>query len=112
MHEPNLSEIQKEYHGSMHSYVIGFTASFILTLLSFGLVYFRFMSRRALVITLVSLALVQALFQLRYFLKLGFEDHPKWESFVFGFMVLVLLVIALGSLWIMYDLDNRLMSNM
>jgi cytochrome o ubiquinol oxidase operon protein cyoD len=50
--------------------------------------------------------------QLRFFLHLGQEAKPRWETMIFYFMVLVLLIIALGSLWIMHDLEERVMSNM
>ena len=108
-HEPNLNEIQKEYHGNFRSYIIGFTGSVLLTLVSFGLVISKMVTGRALACSIVGLALVQAVVQLHYFLKLGKEDKPRWETLVFYFMLLVLIVIAIGSLWIMFDLDNRLM---
>ena len=108
----SLKEIQKEYHGTFKSYILGFFISLFLTLIAFGLVITKVISGRGLVITLVALALVQAIVQLRFFLKLGHEDKPKWETLVFFFMVLILLIIVIGSLWIMFDLDKRLMSNM
>lgn len=112
MHEPNLKQIQKEYHGSLKSYVIGFTASLLLTLAAFGLVITKTLTGRQLIYTVVGLGLVQAIFQLRYFLKLGHEDPPRWETLTFCFMVVVLLVIAIGSIWVMNDLNDRLMMEM
>lgn len=111
-HEPNLHEIQKEYHGTLKSYFIGFTASVVLSVIAFGLVITKALSKQSLIYTISALALIQAAFQLRYFLKLGHEDHPKWETLLFWFMFLVLLVIVGCTLWIMYDLDNRMMSDM
>ena len=61
---------------------------------------------------LVSLAFVQAIAQLLFFLHVGQEAHPRWETLIFCFMVLVLLIIAIGSLWIMHDLNDRVMSDM
>ena len=110
--DPSLKEIHKEYHGTFKSYMVGFVASLLLTVASFGLVITKLLSGHFLIYAIVGLALVQAVFQLLYFLKLGSEDKPRWETVVFYFMVLVLLVIAIGSLWIMNDLDNRLMSDM
>jgi cytochrome o ubiquinol oxidase operon protein cyoD len=111
-HEPNLTEIQKGYHGSLTSYFIGFTGSVILTMISFSLVILRNFSNRTIVISIAVLALVQAAVQLRYFLKLGYEAKPRWETATFGFMFLVLVVIVICSLWIMGDLDDRLMSDL
>lgn len=102
----------KGWHGSTKSYLIGFFASLILTLIAFGLVYFHVLDTKHLVWTIVTLALVQAIIQLRFFLHLGQEDSPKWETWTFYFMVLVLLILVLGSLWIMHDLDDRVMGGM
>lgn len=107
-HEPSLSQIQKEWHGTATSYVIGFTASLILTSLSFLLVAKGMISGYAL----IALALLQAAIQLRFFLHLGQEAKPRWETLIFYFMLLLLVIVAAGTLWIMDDLNNRMMMNM
>lgn len=107
--ELSLYEIKKEWHGSLKAYVIGFFASLLLTIISFLLVISRALSGRLLAGVLVALALVQAVVQLLFFLHVGQEPKPRWETLVFYFMILVLLIVALGSLWIMYDLNDRLM---
>lgn len=108
MSDLSLKEIQKEWHGSIKSYAIGFTASLLLTLLSFSAVFMGW----ADVKLLIGLALLQAVFQLRYFLHLGEEAHPKWETGLFFLMVLILLIVAVGTLWIMDDLNARMMMTM
>ena len=105
-----LAEIQKEWHGSLKAYVIGFTASILLTGASFFLVMGHVLAGPGLVYALVGLALIQATVQLLFFLHVGQEAKPKWELAVFYFMLLVLLIIAIGSLWIMSDLNDRVMS--
>lgn len=105
----NFTEIKKEWHGTFKGYVIGFIASLILTTLSFLLVITQVFSNQILIYTIVALALIQAIFQLLFFLHLGKEDKPKWESMIFYFMILILVIIVVGSLWIMRDLDERLM---
>lgn len=108
----SLSETKKEYHGSLKGYIIGFILSLVFTLISFSLVFYEVLPRHTLFYTLPFLALIQAGIQLVFFLHLGKEEKPKWESLVFYFMVLVILIIVLGSLWIMYDLDHRTMQFM
>lgn len=105
----SLKETFKEWHGSIRSYLIGFIASILLTAASFSLVITKYLSESALIYTIIGLALIQAIIQLRFFLHVGKEAKPQWETVVFYFMVLILLIIAIGSLWIMYDLDNRVM---
>lgn len=111
-HELSLKEIRKEWHGSLKGYLIGFIACIVLTSISFYLVYSKIISGLNLIYTIVGLALVQAAFQMLFFLHLGQEDKPRWETVVFFFMFSVLLIISIGSLWIMYDLNDRVMSNM
>ncbi len=110
--EPSLKEIKKEWHGSLKAYAIGFMASIVLTSASFLLVIAGWLSGQILVYTLIGLAAVQALFQLLFFLHVGQEAKPRWETLVFYFMVLVLFIVVAGSLWIMHDLNDRVMSNM
>lgn len=107
-----LNEIQKEWHGSLKAYIIGFIGSILLTVASFLLVLTKTLSGKALVYTIVTLALIQAIIQLLFFLHVGQEEKPQWETVVFCFMVLVLFIVAGGSLWIMSDLDDRVMSDM
>ena len=108
----SLSETKKEYHGTFKGYIIGFCLSLLFTLISFSLVVYEVLPRHTLLYTLPLLALIQAGIQLYFFLHLGKEEKPQWESLIFYFMVLVLLIIVLGSLWIMYDLDVRTMQFM
>jgi cytochrome o ubiquinol oxidase subunit IV len=112
MHEDSLSGIQKKWHGNYKGYLIGFILSMVLTAISFSLTMTLGLTGYALTLTLVALALVQAIVQLFYFLHLGQEAHPKWETLIFCFMVMILLIIAAGSLWIMYDLNERVMPEM
>lgn len=110
--ELSLNETQKEWHGSLKAYIIGFVASLFLTILSFSIVITQLFTGPFLVYTLIFLALLQAIVQLLFLLHLGQEAKPRWETLIFCFMVLVLLIIAIGSLWVMNDLNDRVMSDM
>ena len=108
--ELSLKEIKKEWHGTLKSYVIGFITSILLTAASFYVVSTRFLSGQFLIYTIIAMALIQAIVQLLFFLHVGQEAKPRWETLVFYFMVMVLIIISIGSLWIMYDLNDRVMS--
>lgn len=110
--ELSLKEIQKEWHGTLKAYVIGFISSILLTAISFSLVITKLLSGHLLVYTIIGLALIQAMIQLLFFLHVGQEAKPRWETIAFGFMTMVLLIIMIGSLWIMNDLDDRMMTDM
>jgi len=49
---------------------------------------------------------------LHFFLHVGEEAKPRWEIISFYFMVVVLFIVVLGTLWIMFDLNTRVMSGM
>jgi len=110
--ELSLKQIQKAWHGTLKAYVTGFILSALLTAVSFYLVAEKILEVRALMYTIAGLALVQAVVQLVFFLHLGQEATPRWESVVFYFMVVVLTIIAAGSLWVMNDLNERMMPSM
>lgn len=105
----SLKETQKEWHGSIKAYLWGFILSFLLTSLSFFLVYVKAFSSLPLTYTIIILAVIQAAVQIIFFLHIGQEPKPKWESIALCFTLMVLLILVVGSLWIMHDLDNRVM---
>ncbi len=107
--EPSLKEIQKEWHGSLKAYLIGFFSCLLLTATSFYLVYAQLLSPHLLFYTLIGLALVQAMIQLLFFLHVGQEAKPRWETISFCCMTICLLIIVIGSLWVMNDLKKRVM---
>lgn len=112
MHELDLNEIKKEWHGTLKAYLIGFFFSLILTGISFYIALFSGIEKPLAIYLLVGLALIQAVAQLLFFLHLGQEASPQWETFIFCFMFLTLIIVVLGSLWIMHDLNVRTMPEM
>lgn len=113
MHEEyTLEEIKKEYHGTLTAYLMGLFGSLILTLTSFYLVWTSALAKTTLIWTVIGLAIIQAAIQLVFFMHLGKEEKPRWETISFFFMLACVIIIVLGSLWIMYDLNNRVMSGM
>lgn len=96
-------------HGSLKSYVIGFVLSIILTMLSYFSVVEEWFLGWYLILAIAFFAVTQALIQLFLFLHLASESKPRWNLMTFLFMVLIVGVIVLGSLWIMYNLDYRMM---
>ena len=110
--ELKLEETQKEWHGNLKSYLIGFFLCLLLTAFSFLLVHFKFLSGHSLVYALIALGLLQAIVQMLCFLHVGQEEKPRWETISLSFMVLCTLILVIGSLWVMNDLDERTMPNM
>lgn len=88
---------------------LGFTLSLILTVAAYRIVTHYHLSNHVLILTVFGICLVQALLQLIFFLHLGLEEKPRWNSITFLFMVLVIIVVVGGSLWIMENLSYNLM---
>ena len=110
-HEIRVVDTQHEVgQGSLLSYSTGFIASIILTLAAYQLVVNNVLAGWALILTILGLATVQLVVQLFFFLHLGREAKPRWNFLVFGVMVIIVVIIAGGSLWIMKNLNYRTMT--
>lgn len=110
--ERSLQEIQKDWPQTLKLYVIGFTGSLFLTAVSFSITAIKLFPNRLLIPVLILLALIQAFVQLIFFMHMGKEAKPRWMLNIFYFMILVLAIVILGSLWIISDLNHRVMPTM
>lgn len=97
-------------HLSYAAYVAGFVGSIVLTLTAYFAVTTQAFTSTATLYVIGFLAIVQFVVQLFCFLHLGQEDRPRWRLAVFGFMVLVVVILVFGSIWIMNNLDYHMMS--
>lgn len=111
--EDNLESRQvvskNKYHGSLTTYTVGFTLSIFLTLISYVLVVQHVFSYVLLVGLIITLALVQFVIQMVYFLNVGKESRPRLKLFVLIFMSIIVLILVVGSLWIMNNLNYRML---
>jgi cytochrome o ubiquinol oxidase operon protein cyoD len=100
--------------GNTASYVAGFVLSLLLTLTAYWLVlqhknsHQPLFSHRFLIITIVVLAITQLFVQLVFFLHLDSESKPRWNLLVASFAAIVVLILVLGSLWIMNNLNYHM----
>jgi cytochrome o ubiquinol oxidase operon protein cyoD len=91
-------------------YTVGFVLSLILTIAAYLLVT-NGGGSGWLYAGLALLAIVQMVVQLIFFLHLGDETGPRFKLFSFVCMASALIIVVLGSLWIMNNLDYN-MTNM
>jgi cytochrome o ubiquinol oxidase subunit IV len=108
MSKHEVAAAKHEAEGSVRTYVMGFAFSIYLTLTAYLLVTHRAFSKSTLVACITGLALLQFIIQLKYFLHLGAGEKPRWKVMVFYFMIVVVLIIVLGSLWIMTHLNYHM----
>lgn len=110
--EQNGENIKIAHSDSMTKLLFGFFLSLLLTLGAYFIVAESALKDWKLDIAVLSLALAQTWVQLRFFLHFGDETKPKWNLLSFLFMVGVVFIIVLGTLWIMYNLNERMMPEM
>jgi cytochrome o ubiquinol oxidase operon protein cyoD len=81
-----------------------------LTLIAFYLVGNHSFSSTGLKLVVLLLAVIQLFVQTVFFLHLGKESKPRWNLIVFGFAVMVVFIVVVGSLWIMNNLGYHMAS--
>ncbi len=89
------------------SYIVGFVLSLATTLLAYFFVVNHVWPKETLIYIVMGIAVVQLVVQLVFFLHLGRGN--RWKLLTFWFAVLVVLVVVVGSLWIMNNLDYNMM---
>jgi cytochrome o ubiquinol oxidase operon protein cyoD len=93
---------------AMATYVVGFVLSVGLTLLAFWLVSSGQVTTFTGLWAIFGLALIQFCVQVLCFLHLGSDRKPRFKLMAFMFMLLVVLILAGGSLWIMDNLNYHM----
>lgn len=91
------------------SYVIGFVLSIATTLIAFFAVQYKLWPTGQLIAIIVALAVVQLFVQLLFFLHLSREKGTRWRLITILFAVLVVIIVVVGSLWIMHNLNYNMM---
>ncbi|MEI8338651.1 MAG: cytochrome o ubiquinol oxidase subunit IV [bacterium] len=109
MKKPIVTNDYDSSIGSLKNYITGFLLALILTLLAYFLVTQKIYTSYNQIIAIISgLAIVQLFVQLIFFLHLGRESKPRWNVTVFVFAALVVVIIVVGSIWIMNNLNYNM----
>lgn len=96
-------------HGSVKSYMIGFIVSIILTAIPFWMVMEHVASHSTTMAVIVICAVVQVVVHLIYFLHLDSKSEGGWNMVATVFAALIILIVVIGSLWIMWNLNYNMM---
>ena len=102
---------------TLKSYIIGFVLSLALTLTAAALVWIHVssghtvLSHAFLYPTLLVLAVVQLFVQLIFFMHLATDSGPRWRLGVFISTAGIILIIVIGSIWIMNHLNYNMMAS-
>ncbi len=95
--------------GSLKSYLTGFVLSLILTAIPFALVISGTLSSSATLLGIFAAGIVQVLVHLHYFLHLDTSSAARWNVLAMVFTLLILCLFVGGTLWIMHNLNYRMM---
>jgi cytochrome o ubiquinol oxidase operon protein cyoD len=95
---------------SRRDYLIGFALSVLLTALAFWLVMTRTAgSKSAIALGVATLAVVQIIVHMVYFLHMNARLEGGWSLLALLFTLLLVVITLSGSLWIMYHLNINMM---
>lgn len=100
-------------HGSLKSYAIGFVLSVILTAIPFWLVMGKVFDNSSTAATvLLGFAIVQIVVHMVYFLHMNTKSEGGWNMLALIFTAVLVLIVLVGSIWVMYHLNHNMMPGM
>lgn len=89
------------------SYVVGFILSILTTLAAYLIVVHHIWPMATLVYIILGIAVVQLVVQLVFFLHIG--RGSQWKFITFIFAILTVLIVVVGTIWIMNNLNYNMM---
>ncbi len=102
---------------TLTSYIIGFALSVVLTLVAAWIVWAYVGSGHAaftpdiIIGILIALAIAQLFVQLVFFMHLADESGPRWKLGALVSAVGIILIVVVGSIWIMNHLNYNMMAS-
>lgn len=102
MSEPSLAPL-------IIKYVLGLASALLLSTMAYLAVVQQWLESSVMTMAvLLLLAALQLLIQLICFLHLGVHGRSRSRTFTIGFTLVMMMVIVVGSLWVMHNLDYRM----
>ncbi len=99
---------QTEFRPMVVRYVIGFFIALLLSVMSYIIVTTGTLNAMTTMAIILAFAVVQLIAQLIFFLHLDIKGRSTTRTATFAFTIAMMLVIVIGSLWIMRNLDYRM----
>lgn len=99
---------KQHYAHEAQQYYIGFAGAAALTILAYASVKLAWFSPTVTAAFVLALAVLQLIVQVYYFLHLKGEEKPRWRNWTFVYSLVMMLVVVIGSLWVMYNLNYRM----
>ena len=102
-HNAQAHSTNGSHGGSLKSYIIGFLLSIVLTIIPVVIIMNGLMSKTAATITIITIAALQFIVQLVFFMHIRDEEGPKFNMLTLIFGILIMLLIVVGSIWVMMN---------
>ncbi len=96
-------------HGTWHGYLIGYVSAALLTTAAFILSANDWMTPASIIAAVSVLAVAQMLVHLIFFLHINTAPEQRTNILAFSATMLIILVVVVGSLWIMSHLRHNMM---
>ncbi len=96
---------ERSHKLKLSAYVFGFAMSLYLTLTAYWLTVQDMFQPTTFMVAILTLAVLQFSIQVIFFLHIGEESKPRWNLTTLAFMLLVVGILVIGSLWIMDNLS-------
>jgi cytochrome o ubiquinol oxidase operon protein cyoD len=97
-------------HGTFRGYMTGFVLSVILTAIPFWLVMGDVLDDTLMTsIVIMALAAVQIVVHMIYFLHMNTKSEGGWTFLALAFTLTLVVITLVGSIWVMYHLDQNMM---
>ena len=96
-------------HGSVKEYVWGLIWSIVLTAIPFALVMGGYLDNGLTLLIILLCAIAQVFVQLVFFLHMNGSSEQIWNTTSAVFIVLIVAIVVLGSIWIMQHLNHNML---
>jgi len=96
-------------HGSVKEYVWGLIWSIVLTVIPFAMVMTGEFSTGLTMLVILVTAIAQMFVQLVFFLHMNTSSEQTWNVTSAVFIVVIVAVVVLGSIWIMQHLNHNML---
>ena len=103
---------QAAYKRDLKIYLTGFVLAIVLTAASFGVVLGAGLGAGTTLVIIGVLGVLQLMVHLRFFLHIDRSKQKREDLDLILFTTLVVLIIVLGTVWILGNLHERMHMNM
>lgn len=111
MSTPNNLSKEEGYKHDLQGYVTGLVLALILTVIPFSAVIFGMSTGMALWLIAI-LGLIQICVHVRYFLHVDLSPERREDLHLLLFSGLLLFIMAAGTIWVVLNMNYRMMPGM